>query len=117
MRTVEEFGGLSLAFSLARSGPAPTHEIVSVERKAEEIGGNKTELSRSDGDDADEHAIGPGDDPSLPQPPSNEDGGEDGECTRYVVKTQHGVNALQREIPCYPDEQPVTISRTQVVEN
>jgi len=44
----------------------PAQEIVNVKRDAEEICGNKTKLSGSDADDADDDAIRAGDHPSLP---------------------------------------------------
>lgn len=58
---------------------APGEQVAGIEGDAEEIGGNETELGGADADNTDDSAIDGGDDPALPQLPTNEDRAEDGQ--------------------------------------
>lgn len=52
--------------------------VVGVEADAEKIGGHEAELSGAQSDDADDQAVEAGNDPAVPEPSANEDGGNDG---------------------------------------
>ncbi len=66
---------------------APVDEVAGVEGDAEEVGGDETELSGADADDADDSAIEGGNDPALPELLANEDGGEHGENARQIIQS------------------------------
>jgi hypothetical protein len=68
--------------------PAPGAEVLRVENDAEHIGREEAQLRGPDTDDADDHAVGSGDHPSLPDFPPHQNGGENSEDARDVVETQ-----------------------------
>ena len=76
---------------MVRQAEAPTDKVASVESDAEEIRGDEAELRGAYADDADDSAVNGSDDPTLPQFPAEEDGGENGENARDVVQTQQVV--------------------------
>jgi hypothetical protein len=66
---------------------APAKEEVRIKGDTEKIGGNKSELRRTETDDADDGAIHRGDDPALPKLLAEQNGAEDGQHTRDIVQT------------------------------
>ena len=67
----------------------PVDEVAGVEGDAEEVGGDKSELRRADADDTDDGAIDGSHDPSLPEFPANENGGEHGENAGKIIESNH----------------------------
>jgi hypothetical protein len=65
---------------------APVDEVAGIEGDAEKIGGDKSELSGADADDADDGAIDGGHDPALPEFLANEHGGENGQDAGQIIK-------------------------------
>ena len=65
---------------------APAKEEVGVEGDAEEIGGNESELSGTQTDDADDGAIHGGDDPALPKLLAEQNSAKDREHAREIVE-------------------------------
>ena len=71
-------------------GP-PTQQIVCVQSNAKKVGGNKSELSGSHSDDAENDTINACDNPTLPQPLSEENGRKDGQNAGEIIKPNHGL--------------------------
>jgi len=67
----------------------PVDEIGRVKRDTKEIGGHEPELGRADADHTDDGAIEGGDNPALPKFFANEDGGQDRQNTREIIKSNH----------------------------
>ena len=72
-------------------------EIAGIESDAEEIGGDKAELSGAEADDADDGAVDRGDDPALPKLAAKQDRAEDGENTRDVIQP----NVVEQVCHCH----------------
>ena len=67
---------------------APTQYVVAVHSETEDIGGNEPELRGSNSDNADDRAVGAGNDPTLPLAPTDQVGREQRKGTRDVVETK-----------------------------
>ena len=67
----------------------PVDEVAGVEGDAKEIGGHETELGGADADDTDDGAIDGGHDPALPEFLANQQGGENGQNAREIVKRDY----------------------------
>ncbi len=77
------------ALSFGRgSGAAPMQHVIAIYSKAEDVGGNKSELRGSNSDDADDGAVCSSNDPTLPFMPADHVGREQGKSARDVVKTK-----------------------------
>ena len=91
-RPLQERLGTGLSGKLRLFGllfGAPVDEVAGVESDAEEVGGDETELSGADADDANDGAIDTGDDPALPELLANEHGGEHGQDTGKIIESNH----------------------------
>jgi hypothetical protein len=64
-------------------------QINSADDDAKYVRRNESKLSGSESDHTDNNAIDAGEDPSLPIPPTNEDGGSNGQHTGQIIKTEH----------------------------
>lgn len=76
-------------------GPSPPlPHVVPIHREAKQVRWNEPGLGGLDGDDADEGAIGSGDDPALPETAAEKHGRDDGERARNVIESKkHGPDA------------------------
>jgi hypothetical protein len=84
------------AACLGRVWVSPRAQIETVEDDAEQVCGDETELRRPETDDANDEAVNTGQHPSFPISSANQDGWEDREHARKIVKPQHDeVNLLQ----------------------
>jgi hypothetical protein len=84
---------------------SPTQQIVCVQSNAKKVGGNKSELSGSHSDDAENDAIDACDDPTLPQLLSEENCRKDGQKAGKVIKPNHGLfpgTSYRRKISSAP---------------
>ena len=61
--------------------------VIAVHPKTKEIGGNESELRGSNSDDANNGAVGTGDDPALPFVSAHQVGREQRKETRDVIET------------------------------
>jgi hypothetical protein len=73
--------------SASLASPAP--QIIGVESHAKQVGGDESELFGTHADDANEHAVGRGDDPALPKLLADQDRRQHSQCAGYVVKPEH----------------------------
>ncbi len=69
-------------------GIAPPADVVCINRKAEDVGGDEAYLGSAKGDHADDDAIDGCKDPSVPVVASDKDGGDNGEHARDVVEAE-----------------------------
>jgi hypothetical protein len=67
---------------------APVQHVVAVHSQAKQVGGNEPELRGSNSDDADDSAIGAGNNPTLPFVSAHQIGREQGKRARDVVETK-----------------------------
>ena len=67
----------------------PVDQVAGVEGDAKDIGGHETELRGANPDDTDDGAIDGGHDPALPEFLANQQGGENGQNTRQIIKPNH----------------------------
>ena len=65
---------------------APGVQVDGAHGDAENVGGDKTELRGSDGNDADDNAVDRGERPAFPVAASHQHGGCDGQNTRKIIK-------------------------------
>ena len=70
---------------------SPIQQIVCVQPEAKKIGGNKSELSGSHSDDAENDTINACDNPTLPQLLSEENCRKDGQKAGEIIKPNHGL--------------------------
>ena len=68
---------------------APGPQVVRIERDAEQVSGNETELRGLHSDVTDNCAVGAGNNPALPQLPAHQDCRNDGQDTRNVIEPKH----------------------------
>ena len=66
---------------------APVDEVAGVEGDAKEIGGDESELSSADANDAYDGAVDSSDDPSLPEFLANKDGSGHGQDAGQIIET------------------------------
>jgi hypothetical protein len=79
--------GLLPGSSHSRGTPVP--HVVGIKRNAEKIRGYEAKLRGAGGNYADDHAIGAGHHPPLPEFPANENGRKDCKNARDVIQPKH----------------------------
>jgi len=67
----------------------PVDQVAGVEGDAKDIGGDKSELGGANADDTDDGAIDGGHDPALPEFLANQQGSENGQNARQIIKPNH----------------------------
>jgi len=85
---------------LGHLGVAPTPQIVSVQDKAEQVGGNEPQLRGFEPNDADDQTVRRCQHPAFPMPFADQQSRNHGKHTREVVEPQQRIHVASSAAFC-----------------